>query len=201
MVFFPFPLLTACKERKAKTGKEIVVLERRTETVNPLPQLGTAVLLGVGTVGRSPEENSRLCSLFSRPPVGRWDSPSLEVQKLVVAPAGRAACIGEAPVRPCKWKMLLDEHIWERRDQACLFTENLWLSRAAWSGSWCPLQSPAHSQQTTEPCQNLLQSLDFELWLTTEFHSLELGWGVDGFCLIGLGFFLLQVLSALLWSS
>ena len=40
--------------------------------------------------------------------MGRWASP-LEVQKMVVAPAKRAACISDAAVRLCKWKMFFEE--------------------------------------------------------------------------------------------
>lgn len=30
----------------------------------------------------------------------------------------------EAAVSPCQWKMLVHKCVWERRDQACLFTAN-----------------------------------------------------------------------------
>lgn len=122
--------------------------------VYSLPQPGSGVLLGFGTVDKAPEEQQAV--LFVLKALCELPLP-LEARKHVIAPAKRDACVGEAPVRPFKWKMLLHEHIWEGRDQACLFTENPWLSRiVGWSSLCCPLQSLAHSQQTTGPCQHLL---------------------------------------------
>lgn len=83
--------------------------------------------------------------------------------------------VREAAVGPCQWKVFVHKCVWERKNRACLFTANPWLSSVVgWSGLWCPLQNPAHFQQTPESCWSLTWSLDFKVWLTTQFHGLQL---------------------------
>lgn len=105
---------------------------------------------------------------------GRWASPASTGTKKVAAPARRALS-GRLQWVPVSGRCLYTSVCGREGIRLVYSLQTLDCPKQlGWSGLWCPLQNPAHSQQTPDSCWSLTWSLDFKVWLTTQFHGLQL---------------------------